>query len=76
MFGEPRPPGQIYRVKGKTGKAIHHFKVVHRVAFSFSWHRELFHINQGLTNLFLDEYRLDDAQVHVERTIKHTSWVM
>ena len=66
-----RTLGDIYRSKGETGKAIHHFEVALRTASSFGWHGFLFWINHSLAWLFLNEGRFDDAQAHVDRAKSH-----
>ena len=63
--------GDIYRSKGETGKAIHHFEVALRIASSFGWHDRLFWINHSLACLFAGEGRFDDAQAHVDRAKSH-----
>ena len=63
--------GNIYRSKGETGKAIHHFQVALGIASSFGWHDFLFWTNHSLAWLFLDKGRFDDAQAHVDRAKSH-----
>ena len=63
--------GDLYRSKGETGKAIHHFEVALGIASSFGWHNLLFWINRSLAWLFFAEGRFDDAQPHVDRAKSH-----
>ena len=63
--------GGIYRSKGDTGKAIHHFEVTLRIASSLNSHAELFQVHFALATLFSGEDRFDDAQAHVERAKSH-----
>ena len=63
--------GDIYRSKGETGKAIHHFEVALGIASSFGWYNQLFWINYSLACLFVDGGRFDDAQAHVDRAKSH-----
>ena len=61
-----RALGQIYRLKGEIGKAVHHYELALEFASSFNWHVSLFWAHYELANMFRNESRLDDAQVHVE----------
>ena len=63
--------GLIYRSKGETEKAIHHFETVIRIATPFNWHDPLLLTHLSLALVFRDEDRLDDAQAHVERAKLH-----
>ena len=65
--------GWIYRSKGKTKKAIHHFEVAIGIASSFNWHESLFWFNYDLARLFLEDGRFDDAQAHIERSKSHAT---
>jgi tetratricopeptide (TPR) repeat protein len=64
--------GNIYRSRGDTQKAIHHFEVVLGIASPFNWHDTLFWVHYGLAELFRNEGRLDDAQTHIEHAKPHT----
>jgi tetratricopeptide (TPR) repeat protein len=64
--------GEIYRSKGETEKAIHHFEVALGIASPFNWHDHLFWVHYSLAGLFRDEGRFDDAQAHVEHAKSHT----
>ena len=65
--------GIIYRSKGETEKAIHHFEVALGIASSFNWHDYLFRIHYGLARLFFGKGRFDDAHDHIERAKPYTS---
>ena len=65
--------GTIYRSRGQTGKAIHHFKVALGIASSLNWHNELFRVLFALAQLFIDEGRFSDAHAHVERAKSHAA---
>ena len=64
--------GDIYKSKGETEKAIHHFEVALRIASSFDWHRELFWAHYRLARLFYRECRFDDAHIHIEHAKSHS----
>jgi len=64
--------GLIYRSKGETEKAIHHYEVALEIASSFSWHGYPFWTHYELAGLFLDIGRFDDAQAQVEHAKSHT----
>ena len=61
--------GGIYDSKGKTEKVINHYETGLRIASSFNWHRDLFHL--GLGRLFLREGRFADGHAHVELAKSH-----
>ena len=63
--------GEIYRSKGGTGKAIHHYEAALGIASSFGWHHPLFWTNYSLAQLFVAGGRFDDAQAHVDRAKSH-----
>jgi len=65
--------GYIYRSKRETGEAIHHFEAALGIASSHNWHDCLFWVHYGLAWLFLDKWRFEDAQAHVERAKLHTA---
>jgi tetratricopeptide (TPR) repeat protein len=71
VCGSHRVLGNIYRSKGNTEKAIHHFEVALGIASSFNWHDFLFGIHYELASLFRLEGKLDEAQAHVEHTRSH-----
>ena len=64
--------GEIYRLKGERGKAIHHFETSLGIASSFGWHEKQFLAHRSLAELFLDEGRFDDASAHIEQAKAHT----
>ena len=64
--------GDIYQSKGEAGKAIHHFEVAFEIASPLDWHSELFCILHSLAELFYDEGRFEDANVHIERAKSYT----
>ena len=64
--------GNVYRSKGETKKAIHHFEAALGVASSFGWEDRLFWIYHSLAGLCLDGGRFDDAHAHIERAKSHT----
>ena len=65
--------GMMYRSKGETEKAVHHFEVDLGIATPFDWHDHLFWVHYELVELFLREGRSDDAQTHVERAKSYTA---
>jgi tetratricopeptide (TPR) repeat protein len=65
--------GNVYRSKGETKKAIHHFELVIGIASPFDWHHHLFWVHYALAGLFRNEGRFDDAHAHVERAKSHTA---
>ena len=64
--------GNIYQSRGKTEKAVHHYKLALRIASSFNWHYLQFSVHHDLAGLFRNEGRFDDAQAHVEHAKSHT----
>ena len=64
--------GDIYRSKGVTEKAIHHYEVALEIASNFDWHIPLFWTHFSLAQLFFEDGRLNDAQTHIERAKSHT----
>jgi tetratricopeptide (TPR) repeat protein len=64
--------GNIYRSKGETEKAVHHFKVALGIASSLNWNDELFWIHFSLAELSLDGGRLDNTQSHVQHAKSYT----
>ena len=65
--------GNIYRSKGDTEKAVHHFELALRIASSFGWDHRLFGTHCDLAKLFLDEGKCEDAQAHTERAMSHAA---
>jgi len=68
-----RALGNIYKSKGDTEKAIHHYEVAIGIASPFDWHDVLFWLHYELAGLFLNEGRSDDAHAHIERAKLHTA---
>ena len=54
--------GQVYRSKGETKKAIHHWEMAMGIAFSLNMVDELFWLNFALTDLYSEQGELGDAQ--------------
>jgi len=65
--------GEIYRSKGETGKAIHHFEMALEIATSINCHDHAFGINYSLAQLSILEGRFDKATVYLERAKPHTT---
>ena len=63
--------GRIYRSKGETKKAVHHFEVALGIATPFDWLGQLHEIHSFLAQLFITEGRLDRARVHTEQAKLH-----
>ena len=63
--------GDIYSSKGKTKKALDHYKTALRIASSFDWPGEQFRIHHSLANLFLGQNRFDVAHAHAEHAKSH-----
>ena len=63
--------GDIYRSKGKRGKAIRHFEVAIEIASPFNWHDEIFWTHYSLAVLFLNEGAFNDADTHIGRAKSH-----
>ena len=68
-----RTLGDIYRSKGHTEKAIHHFEVALEIATSLSLDDQLFWVHYSLAQLFFKERRIDDSHVHIERAKSHAA---
>ena len=71
VCGSRRLLGDIYRVKGESGKAIQHLEAAIGIASPFNWHKELFWIHLTLAELFCDTNEFDNAQPHIERAKSH-----
>ena len=63
--------GMIYRSKGETKKAIHHFEIALGIATPFNWHDHLVSTHLNLAKLFRNEDKIYDAQAHIERAKLH-----
>jgi len=64
--------GDIYRSKGETEKAIHHYDISLGIASSVNFHDGLFWAHCSVVRLFLDQGRLDDAHAHIKQAKSHT----
>jgi tetratricopeptide (TPR) repeat protein len=62
----------VYRIRGKMEKAIHHYEVALGIATSFGWHDQLFRIHFLLAVLFFEENRFDDGHAHIEYAMLYT----
>ena len=75
--GEPRVCeahrilGGIYREKGDTEKAVHHFELNLKIASSLNFLRELFWTHFFLAIILADEGGLSDAHAHLEQAKSH-----
>jgi len=65
--------GEIHRSKGEREKALNHLEAALEIASSSDWHGRLFWVHLNMADLFLDEGRFDDTQVHIERAKSHMS---
>jgi len=68
-----RALGNIYRFKGDTENAVHHFEVAIGIGSPFDWHDTLFCLHYELATLLHDEGRFGDARGHIERAKSHTA---
>ena len=58
--------GQIYQSKGETQKAVHHFEITLGIATSLNRVEDLLWAHLNLADLFTEQGRFSDAQIHVE----------
>ena len=65
--------GEIYRSRGKTKEATHNLKVALTLASSFNWPEELFLVHYRLADLFCNEGKFDEAQIHIEHAKSYTA---
>ena len=65
--------GDIYDSRGENEQAIHHFETALTIASSFDWSSELFWIHYAMAQLFHDEDKFDDANVHISQAKSHTA---
>ena len=65
--------GGICHSKGESVRAAHHLEEALGIASSFNWSSQLFLVRYGLAELFLDEDRFDDAQIHIGRAKFHAA---
>jgi len=68
-----RALANIYRFKGDTEKAIHHFEVALEIASPFNWHDPLFYLHYELADVLRGEGRFDDAHAHIESAKSHAA---
>ena len=61
----------IYRRRGETEKAIHHYETAIEIASPPNWDGHLFGAHIALVMLFRAEGRFEDAQTHLERANSH-----
>ena len=62
-----RALGNIYRSKGETKKAIHHFEAALGIASSLNIVSQLFWVNFALAGAFSEGGKFNDAHIHAER---------
>ena len=63
--------GEIYQSKGRTKKAVHHFKIALEIASSLNAVRQLIWVNSALAVMFSERGRFEDAQAHLDRAKSH-----
>jgi len=63
--------GEIYRSKGDTEKAVHHFEAAIETASSLNLENQVFWAHYALARLFSGEGRFDDAHAYIERAKSH-----
>ena len=68
-----RALGHIYQSKGDTEKAVHHFEVAIGIGSPFNWHDTLYCLHYELAVLLRSEGRFDDAHIHIEHAMSHTT---
>ena len=68
-----RALANIYRFKGDTEKAIHHFEVALGIASAFNWHETLFSLHYELADVLRGEGRFNDAHAHIECAKSHSA---
>ena len=59
--------GKIYCSKGKTEKAIDHFKTALDIASPFNWRSDTSRIHCRLARIYSEQGRFDDANAHIEQ---------
>ena len=60
--------GGICRTKGEAENTIDHFETALKIAPSVNWYGAQFRTHYSLAELFLDEGRFSDAQIHIEHS--------
>ena len=63
--------GEIHQSKGNTEKAIHHFEISLRIAFSLGSGNLLSETHIALAHLYAEEGKFTDAHAHVEHAKSH-----
>ena len=63
--------GNIYRVRGDTEKAIHHYNIAIGIASKFNWTDQLFWIQYNLTVVYCNEHDFDNATTHIQQAKEH-----
>ena len=63
--------GDRYLSRGDREQAIQHFETALRIASTFTWRSQLFGVHNYLAELFLDQDKFSDAQVHIENAKSH-----
>ena len=63
--------GEIYRLNGEVGKAIHHCEAALKIASSFNWHGQLFWIHFSLAGQFYRMNEFEKAHAHIEQAKPH-----
>ena len=71
VCGVRRGLGEIYRSKGETKKAIHHFKIALGIASSLNMVNELFWVNYSLAWVFFEQGKFEDAQARLDHAKSH-----
>ena len=66
-----RALGGIYRSKGNTEKAIHHYEGALQIASFLNYHTELFWVHFVLADLFSSQGRFSDSHPHIECAKSH-----
>jgi tetratricopeptide (TPR) repeat protein len=65
--------GLIHESKGEKEKAIHHFQAALGIASPPNWHHELFWNHYNLANVYCDQDRFNDANIHIEQAKLHAA---
>ena len=66
-----RALGDVYRFKGETKKAVHHFEAAQGIASSLNAIEQLFWVHYSLALIFRRAAKFAGAQTHVERAKSH-----
>jgi tetratricopeptide (TPR) repeat protein len=65
--------GKIHGSKGEKEKAIHHFQAALAIASPPNWHLELFWNHYNLANVYRDQDKFNDANIHIEQAKLHAA---